>query len=261
MKTYTLETPSFEEGLQQISDNFNKNLSSVNELLEFDQTILQFCISHLEDLEEGLKKGGIENPFFSVQRVIKALKNIKLHGSTKIKYQIITNQSLVLTVSHFASAIHDLFKCCINHAFKNNLSDHLNKEELKFNVKELANIGSNLEDQIGEIITQKNSISFQDMKSIQRSFKNYFKYQIKKSDHVNNIIYGQACRHAIVHNGAKVDSSLLNQIKAANPNNLNKDLKDKEEIHFSNDELKIVMDSMKTYLDDLMNGMVKHWAK
>ncbi len=251
--------PSFEEELKNISENFNKNLSSVNELLEFDQTILQFCISHLEDLEEGLNKAGIKNPHLSVQKVIKALREIKLHGSTKIKYQTITNQSLVLTVSHFASAIHDLFKCCINHAFKNNLSDHLNNEELKFSVKELANIGSNLEDQIGEIITQKNSISFQDMKSIQRSFKNYFKYQIKKSDNVNNIIFGQACRHAIVHNGAKVDSSLLNQIKAAYPNELNKDLKDKEEIHFRNEELKIVMNSMKVYLDDLKNGMIKHW--
>ena len=252
--------PSFEEELKQISENFVKNLSSVNELLEFDQTILQFCILHLEDLEEGLKKARIKNPFFSVEKAIKALKEIKLHGSTKIKYQIITNQSLVLTVSHFASAIHDLFKCCINHAFKNNLSDHLDKEELKFSVKELANIGSNLEDQIGEIITQKNSISFQDMKSIKRSFKSYFNYHIEKTEHVNNIIYGQACRHAIVHNGAKVDSSLLNQLKAADPNDLNKVLKDKEEIHFSNEELKMVMDSMKSYLDDLMDGMINHWG-
>lgn len=166
---------TFEQDLNLVSENFVKNLSSVVELLEFDQTILQICLTHLRKLDEGLKKANVNNPYLSVQNAIKALKAIQLHDSTKIKYQTISNQCLVLTVSHFASAVHDLFKCCINNAFKKNLSDTLNKEELKFSVKELADLGSDFEKSIGEIISQKNNISFQDMNSIQRNFKSYFK--------------------------------------------------------------------------------------
>lgn len=249
----------FQLQLESIIENFDKNLSSVEELLEFDQTILQFCLKKLRDLEDGLRTGGFKNQYLSAQQTIKAIENIKSHGSTKIKYQTISNQSLVLTVSHFASAVHDLFKSCINFAFKNNLSETLNKEELKFKVKELADLDLNIENRIGEIISQKNNISFQDMKSIQRCFKEYFKYQIEKTKHVNNIIFGQACRHAIVHNGAKADNSLINQLKSTTPNNLNINLNKGDLIHFKNEELKVVMESMNIYLSDLSAGMINHW--
>lgn len=251
---------NIKEEFERVSHNFSENLQSVEDLLEFDQAILQLCLSHLGDLEMELKKHGFDNPYLSVNKTIQALKNIKEHRSTKIKYRTISNQCLVLAVSHFASAIHDLFKVCINYAFENDLSEELNNEEFKFTVKELAELGSNINERIGELISENKSISFQDMKSISRSFKDYFNYEIDKNINVNNIIFGQACRHAIVHSGARVDQSLLRQVKAADPNHLDMELVKDEGIYFKSDQLRIVIESMGVYLKDLMSGLENHWG-
>lgn len=248
-----------EQEFQTIQENFSKNLESVKDLLQFDQTVLRVCISHLEELEEYFDKKGITNPHLRVTKTIKAIKNIKENDSLKIKYRTIANQCLVLSVSHFASAIHDLFKTSINYAFQNKLSDKLKKEEFKFSVQELVDLGSNIDDKIGELIAENNSISFQDMKSISRAFQNYFGYEISKTKDVDNIIFGQACRHSIVHSGAKVDNKLLNQIRAAKQNELDVDLQEGQILSFKNDHLTIILESMEKYLDNLINGLLIKW--
>jgi|GEM_PF-992359 len=250
---------SFQEELSEVEDAFSNNLDFVQDLLEFDQTILDLCLTHLNELEDDLKDHGFDNPSFSVKNTIKALNKIREHGSTQIKYRTIANQCLVLTVSHFASAIHDLFKICINYAFKNEKSKKLEQEEFKFSVRELADLGNEIDQRIGEIISDKNSISFQDMGSISRNFRDYFGHEIEKTKDVHNIIFGQACRHAIVHSGEKVDRALLGQIKAADPNDLELELKEGDVIYFDKSQINIVMNSMQNYLKNLILDMKAHW--
>jgi hypothetical protein len=250
---------TIEEEFQEVKNAFSNNLESVEDLLEFDQTILNLCLEHLNELEKELKEHGFDNPSYSVDNTTKVLKNIREHGSTKTKYRTIANQCLVLTVSHFASAIHDLFKICINYAFRNEFSKKLAQEEFKFSVRELAELVDEIDQRIGEIISEKNSISFQNMGNIARNFNDNFGYDIDKKANINNIIFGQACRHAIVHSGEKVDRQLLRQIEAAKPNDIKLDLKEGEIIYFDKSQLDIVMKSMMEYLDELIAGMKEHW--
>lgn len=234
---------------KQIEEQFNSNVDSVRALLRFDELILEVSLTELEGLNEKLKNvHGIDNPYLLVNNSIKALVGVKEHKSLKSQYERMYNQCLVLLVSYFTSAINDLFIKAIQYSIVYKLELNNSKEDLKFSLKELENYNFDLREVIGEIIVSKNQISFQDMQSTCRSFKDYLSIEIKQDEDINNIIFSQACRHSIVHALSEANEKCINQIKNAIPRDLKDDLKTGDKISFSIDEIETVIKSMYNFI-------------
>lgn len=240
--------------LQGYSVDFNKteetfinNIEDIYQLMDFDRIILQFAISGIEDLQEKLKKShDIGNPRLLAQNTLQMLQQIQTHDSLRPKYQVIFNQCIVLLVSLFASSIADLFRDGICSLAKKGDSSFLKNEELKISVSDLLEYDGEITERLGYLIADKNDLSFQDMKSIARAFKDYFGINISKDENVNNIIMAQAGRHVIVHDSARINERIIRQVSGAKPRNLKPELNG-DIIQFNADEVRIAADSMLEY--------------
>ena len=69
---------------------------------------------------------------------------------------------------------------------------------------------------------------------------------------MKNIIVGQACRHAIVHDGATANSRVMNQVRNAIPRTLKPNLTLNEKIQFSISEIEDLAEEMKSYIENLV---------
>lgn len=244
--------------LENIKHNFEKNVGSVYSLMNFDQVLLGFTIKSISDLVENLKNShSISNPSLTGEKTLNILETIQKNESLRPQYSQIYNQCVVLLVSYFGSSVGDIFKSCLTMRFNDGIDAQFLKEEIKLSLGELYDLSFNLSDNIGEIIANKKDISFQDMQSISRAFRDYFGFETEKDKKVNNIITGQACRHVIVHSGNIADSKLQNQVKNANPRDIKQNIKAGEEIQFSPEEIQIVGDSMKKYIETVTESLLK----
>jgi hypothetical protein len=210
---------------------FLENIESVNRLANFDRVVLDYSIKAIEKLQNNLSIK-FKNEALLATGTLKQLTLIREHDSMRNQYKEIFNQCVVLLVSYFGSAVSEIFKIYIT----SNISTLKNKkaftEEFKFSPKEMSEYNFNLLAHIGEIIVSKKNISFQDMKSINRSFRDFLDIPIDKDSTVNDIIIGQACRHIIVHSGSLVNSQMLKQISNADPRSLNPKIKLNSKIQF-----------------------------
>jgi len=245
------------EKLQTIQENFEKNVESVYTLMNFDRLILDYSISSITQLVEKLKSHHhIDNPQLTALNTLSNLQKIRKHGSLKRHYMHIFNQCIVLLVSYFGSTIADIFKFCLAERVKEGLTENIAREEIKLSLGELQEYNFNLSDCIGELVVNKKDISFQDMQSISRAFKEYFGFEPQKDKIVNNIIAGQACRHIIVHSGNIANCRLIRQISHAEPRDIKMRIKENELIEFIPDEIRIVGDSMKTYVSRIIEELL-----
>jgi hypothetical protein len=237
---------------QQIEATLRKNIDDVYKLIEFDHLILKFCLSSLTTLNEKLKKTfKINNPNLLVSKTITHLKRIRENDSLRLHYQIMFNQSNVLLVSLFASAVADLFRDGVNSLAELGNSEELMKEEFKLSVDEIMEHGHELPHRIGYVIADKKDISFQDMKSIRRAFHSYFSVSMEKNETVNNIIFAQAARHVIVHDSARISERMINQISGAVPRRIMNKISAQDTIQFDREEIKIIGESMLIYFCEL----------
>lgn len=237
---------------QQTEAALKKNVEDVRRLMNFDRVILDFSIKALADLQEKLtKQHDIKNPALLANNALQMLKGVRKNDSLRSKYQVIFNQCIVLLVSVFASATGELFRNGINALVKTGKSEDLRKEELRFTVGELEDMGYDLTESLGRLLAEKKDISFQDMKSIGRAFREHFAIEIPKDRSVNNIIFAQACRHIIVHDAAKVNDRFLKQIAGAIPRDINSVPAVGETIQFDTNEIDLVAESMLLYFSDL----------
>ncbi|HMM21814.1 MAG TPA: hypothetical protein PKA10_13935 [Selenomonadales bacterium] len=234
----------------EVQHNFQSNVLLVYDLMNFDETILNFGIDSLKDLISRQKKFNITNPLATAESTLRNFENIRQNGSLRPKYNEIFNQCVVLLVSYFSSAIGDIFKVALTQKINQGMDDNLAKEEIKVTLAELQNCSSEM---LGELVVLKKEISFQDMQSIRRVFQTYLDIDIEKDQNVNNIITGQACRHVIVHSGAIIDKRLIKQISQATPRDIKPEIKTGEKIQFDPEEIKIVGESMKRYI----NGVIE----
>lgn len=156
----------------------------------------------------------------------------------------------MLLVSYSGSALSDCFRSATQVAIKYGDKRVLD-EEISLEVEELLTRGDQISEVLGGLIIQKKDISFQDMKSAHRAFNKYFGIEIEKDERVNNIILGQACRHVIVHEGAKVNARILKQVSGAKPRKLKEVLKESEQLNFTVDEIEMLGSYMKGYVSDL----------
>lgn len=233
---------------QDIETRFRENVEDIRKLMNFDKMILDFAIRGLEELQEKLRHSHqIDNPRLLAENTLKMIKNIRENDSLKPRYEIIYNQCIVLLVSVFASSVSDLFRKGINDLAVKGDSKELRNEELKISVSQLVEFDGDIKECLGRFIAEKNDLSFQDMKSIGRAFKNYFGFVIERDRIVNNIIMAQAGRHVIVHDSARINEKILNQVSGATPRDLKQDLSG-DLVKFSSQEVELVAKSMLSYL-------------
>ncbi len=242
--------------IDQIHNQFLANLESVTELMSFDETIQTLAISALEKAKRGLKKFNIDNPRFSVDNELRSLKNIRDHSSLQKYYMVMYNQCIVLLVSYFSSSIEELFISSLAWKLSQAAPQDFPNDELKLSLTELITIGSDSA-AVAQLVIDKRDISFQDTRSIDRAFTDYFTISIKKNQTVNNIILALACRHAIVHNGAIANMKTIGQIRTAAPRSIKQNMADSEAIQFTLDELQVVIDAMKSYVETLIRALSK----
>jgi len=245
--------------LNQVKSNFADNVAIVEKLMNFDEAIAYFCLSVLKKTDEGLESIEYDkHPSFSVKPMIKQIENIRKNDSLQPNYEIMFNQCVVLLVSYFGSAIEDLFRVALQNKIDNKELGKLDDEEIKLTVGQLVYDKNNIVD----LFISKKDISFQDMQSIARAFKQYIGTdEISRDKVVNNIILSQACRHCIVHDGSTVNKKVIDQLKSANPRELKTDIKINEAIRFNEEEIKIIIPSMMQYVDRLITGLTNPQTK
>jgi hypothetical protein len=249
----------FNQIIDRTLANYDVNAKLVTELMEFDRIILNYVISALEQHEEKIKNAGIKNQYLSIEVPLKELKYIRENDSLRIKYKAVINQGIVLLVSYFSSSVSELFCEFINHIANTLRPKKLLNERIELSIEELLLQNREEYIDIAGFIVQSKDISFQDMKSVGRVFKDYLNYEPMKDIDVNNIIVAQACRHAIVHSGAVVDQKLITQLKDAQPRDVKVELTLKEVISFNKREIEVCAKSMRNYIEKVSNGIVEVW--
>ncbi len=234
-----------------IETTLKKNVEDVKQLAEFDNVILDFSITAIRELQDKLSKIGIDNPHLMASNTLTMLENVRSNESLRPKYETIFNQCVVLLVSVFASSVAELFRSAIDKLIDTGQSNELEGEEFKLSVRELEDFDYRLDGRIGQLVAEKNDISFQDMKSINRAFKKYFSISVEKDAITNNIIMAQAARNVIVHDAATCNDRLRKQVSGATPRDIKPDLSDIQRIQFDPDEIQLVGNSMLEYFSQL----------
>jgi hypothetical protein len=232
-----------------ITKRFEEHVASVRMLLNFDRDVLDFATRNLRELGEKLKKHHkMDNPYLSVDNTLHVIENIRQNESLHPRYKIIVNQGLVLLVSYFASSVHDLFRQGVRGVLEREDGSSLLKENVKVSLRELKDVGFEVRDLVPDLLIQTRDISFQDMQSISRAFKDHLDIEIAKDVSVNNIILGQACRHVIVHSGGVANDRFVHQVSNAKPRTIKPTITVGESVEFSKEEIDVIAESMAEYL-------------
>lgn len=218
--------------LNKIVDELEKNLKSVDELINFDKIILDFSINQIDKLNEKLKNGPckIDNPYLLAENTSKAIKNVRENNSLRIQYQSVFNSCLVLQVSYFTNALEEIFKYCLE---------------------------TNYRDKFENIPPAKRDFNFQNIHSSKKAFEKSFSYKFQNSSKLNTIILALCSRHAIVHSLGKADQKFLNHTNPARPRDIKHEFELHQEIQYTPSELEFIRLSMIDFINDLSEDLTK----
>lgn len=233
---------------------FRDNIAHVRELLNIDRLILDISIRLLEGVQKAhdRQKQPITNPTLRVDKPLTILKNIRVNDSVAPRLQVVRNQAVVLIVSHFTSAARRIFAERLAAGLREDPPAPVAKEALAISPEEILGLGDDPTSGLAEAIMRKKDVSFQDMKSMSRAFKEMLGIEVPRTPFVNDIVVAQACRHAIVHNGGIVDAKLHKQVQGAVPRRLNPGLQLGATIAFTDEEVLSAANSMECHLEALV---------
>lgn len=235
-----------------VLETFERHVASVHRLMNFDRDVLSFAIEAIEELQVRLAHHHrLDNPQLTAARTLQMLRGYREHDSLRPRYKTIFNQALVLLVSYFGSAVHDAFRVGVSTALTSERDLPLLREQLKITFAELKEANFDLRTRAPDLLVNAKDISFQDMKSIARAFKDNLAIEIERSPLVNEIILAQACRHVIVHAGSVADDALVRQLSGANPRTLKPAIVAGELVEFTPEEVTSAATAMVTYLRNL----------
>lgn len=233
-----------------VIESFKAHIQSVHRLMNFDRDVLGYAIQAIDELQTRLTRHhGLNNPNLDAARTLQILRGYREHDSLRPSYKTIFNQALVLLVSYFGSSVHDLFREGVANALLEDTDSALLKEQVKLSFRELRDAEFQLKEIAPDLLIQAKDISFQDMQSIGRAFKEYLGITIEKSQVVNEIILAQGCRHVIVHAGGVVDDKLVRQLSGASPRQLKPKLVSGQSVEFTVEEVSTVAEAMLSYLE------------
>lgn len=246
--------------IKPIMLNLDANFSSVFDLVKFDRILLDLCIGHLEALEERIKNNDeikITQVSYYPGNTLTMLRNVKQNDSMKLMYGSMYNQGVVLIISYLTSSIKELFIRSLNYwASHKTTSFNEANTEFKITLDELRSLNFNLSNSIGDLIIKKKNISFQDMQSTLREFETYFGFKTEKDEFVDNVILGQAARHAIVHSLAIADEKFINQVSDAKLRTLKTDVSQNDDLKFTIEELEQLSNSCKKFFRHLVDSII-----
>lgn len=230
--------------------SFRTNVAQVREILEIDKLLLGIPIHLLESVQQAQDKSKtpIQNPRMRVDKALQILRTLRDHDSVAPHLQVVRNQSLVLIVSHFTSAIRAIFIDRLAAALRAEPRPKVADEAFSISASEILDLGPDQPNGLAEAIVRKKNVSFQDMKSIARAFGDMLHVTVARTEGVNDIIVSQACRHAIVHNGGVVDERLMRQIRDTDRKRLQPRLIVGQPITLTDDEVLRAATSMEEYL-------------
>jgi hypothetical protein len=248
-KTYQ----NMDERYQAICQSFEKQCKLVLELTNFDKDFISIIINILEESDLALLRNNIENEALRPKKALVLLKNLRDQGPQQKKYAPIYNQSIVLLVSYFSSAVSDIFNDSLTYLLTSTEStpNAVFKERIDLSISELSSLNFDISKDIGRIVARKSDISFQDMQSIYRAFKKFFDLEMEWNQDVDNIITAQALRHVIVHSAEITDEKCVNQLRSARNRSLKPDVKPGIVVTFSKEEIETTAISMKNYISKL----------
>lgn len=237
-----------------IAATFVENARDVERLIDFDRDVVDIMIMSLE----GLKKD-VPPQFHSfagrIDRAALVIRNIRDNDSLKSKYGTVCNQAVVLLVSHFSSAVGDIFRKAVSAALDREGNETLFNEELKLTFREIKDKNWNLKTSAGDLLIAKKDLTFQDMQSTVRAFESYIGVQIIKDQRANNIILGQAARHVIVHASARVTERMVKQVSRASPRTLKQELELDAALVFTKEEVLELKSEMVSFVEELVGKL------
>lgn len=245
--------------IERAEQAFAANLRSVQELVDFDRTVLDTAISNIERLWHDLA----DRPSHAnrVENTLQMPHNIRQHDSMRSHYAIIYNQCIVLLVSHFASVLHEIFVAAAPARLADVPEKDAEEEEMRFSLAELREREYEFKEAIGEVLIVKRNISFQDMQSTVRAFKTYLGVDIATDEHAHNIILAQAARHVIVHSGAIADAKFMRQVSAAHLRQIKSDVVERGQLAFTPAEVERVATSMRTLVGHVVGELRGSWHR
>lgn len=252
-----------EKRYAEIRVNFKNQFKAVSDITKFDSEYLKIVIDILEEVELRLKGTGVVNEAHLPTKALKLLRDLRDKGPQQAKYEPVYNQSVVLLVSYFGSAITDIFNDSLTNLLTEGLEipQQVMKEAIDLTILELSNLNYDLSKDIGRIIARKADISFQDMQSISRAFKKFFSIEINWDVTVNNIILAQAMRHVIVHHSEIVDEKCVGQLSRAKERKIKPNVEVGEAVKFTKAEIIIIGESMQAYIDALISMLLKSFSE
>ena len=234
----------------QAVTTFKANLAEVDRLVNFDREIVQIMTQAVQDLHEQLL------PRFADERLnggraLKVVRGIRDNESVRARYSAIYNQAVVLLVSHFASALGDLFRDAVAMRLDTAEPGKVLEEEFKLTVSEIRERGWNLRTAIPDLLIAKHDFTFQDMQATVRAFQSYTDCVPQRDTHMNNIIAAQACRHVIVHSGGRVNEKAVKQVSGAVPRTLKPLLVVGAQVTFTLQEVESIKGDMLVFVERL----------
>jgi len=198
---------------------FRDNVAEVDRLVNFDREILQLVTLNIEELHNQLKQRFADERL-NGGRALALVRTIRQNETVRSKYQAIYNQAIVLLVSHFASALGDLFREAVSARLIGSNLGKLGEEDFKLSLSEMKERDWNLQSAIPDLLIAKYDLTFQDMKTTVKAFTDYTHMTAVRDENMNNIITAQACRHVIVHAGGRITEKMIKQVSGAYPRSL-----------------------------------------
>lgn len=236
-----------------IVSEFDSNLAGVLDLLSFDETLCSLVISSLEKLKDSASQLVFQK---KIENLISSFGAVHEARSLRPKFEAINNQCVVLLVSYFGSTLQELFLCYLRERLLSDAPYQMDSKEIKVTIYELRKLLKESGGLLPELVLESEAISFQDMRTIVEGFRKYFAIEVTRSCDMENILFAQAARHAIVHNGCVVDGKMVKQLRSANLRQIRPTIKVLEKICFTQDEVKLIAQSMKNFLKALTSHAV-----
>ena len=231
-------------------ETFKGNLAEVDRLINFDRELFQLVTYTLESLHAQLRTHHADDRLNGA-RALAVIRGIRDNETVKAKYKTIYNQAVVLLVSHFASALGDLFRTAVSKRLLSADPGKLLEEEFKLTVADLKERDWNLGGAVPDLLIAKHDFTFQDMGATVRAFGAYTNLDPPRGELMNNIITAQACRHVIVHAGGRVSEKSVKQVSKAHSRTFRPLLATGEQLSITLQEVEAIKVDMLRFVETL----------
>ena len=212
--------------------NYQSSIDKIDKLVSTPVIIKQGALGALDTaLEESLNHSA-KTVLLNARQSLKNIKDSSINDNFKIIY----SQMLILAVSALEATLKQYFVNACSILSNINLENERLKS-IKITALDLAVHKLKYTQDFGQLILDKENSSFQDLKSIKKTFRDYLSKSINlESDDEKKIAFYLECRHILVHRGGKVDQKFIDSTSSFQANL--KEYKLGQNIEFSQDDWK-----------------------